>query len=106
MPDQFLPTWCAGEKHRLAEGVVPFCEPLLHGNPARGKTHAMNTSNHSTSQGSNGPDHAVADLIDDVPKLTGALDSFALSFPLAWRQHLDHQREHFPITSQPERTTL
>ena len=55
------------------------------------------------SQRRNDSGQAIADLTNDIRDLTGNLDSFALSFTLAWRQHPDHQRQHSPIT-QPERT--
>jgi hypothetical protein len=58
------------------------------------------------SQESNSPGEAIADLIDDMRKLTSTLDSFAL-FTVAWRQHLDHQRQHSLTarSTQAERTT-
>jgi hypothetical protein len=44
MPDQFLPTWCAGEKHRLAgrSGALPASLCFTE-NPASERTHAMST---------------------------------------------------------------
>jgi hypothetical protein len=65
----------------------------------------MNT-NPPNSQKSKDPGQAIADLIDDMRNLTSALDSFALSVTLAWRQHPDPQRQHSPIiTATQERTT-
>ena len=64
----------------------------------------MNT-NHPHSQESNKPGQDIVDLIDDIHALTGKLDSFALSFTLAWRKHPGQQRQHFQISPQPERTT-
>jgi hypothetical protein len=65
----------------------------------------MNSNNHPNSQESNQRGQAIADSINDIHDLTGKVDSFALSFTLARRQHPDHQRQPSPITLQPERTT-
>jgi hypothetical protein len=48
----------------------------------------------------------IAKLINDMRHLAGTLDSFALSFTLAWKKHPGQQREPSPTqgTSQPERT--
>jgi hypothetical protein len=65
----------------------------------------MNT-NPPDSQESSEPGQANADLINDLHDLTGKVDSFPLSFTLAWRQYLNHPRQHSPITQQPESTEL
>ncbi len=83
---------------------MPFCEPLLHGNPAPERTHAMNTKP-PISQESDQRGQAIANLIDDIHDLPGKLDSVAWSFTLARRQHPDHQRQHSPFNKQSERTT-
>jgi len=66
----------------------------------------MNT-NPPNSQESKDPGQAVAELINDMRKLTSTLDLFVLSFTLAWRKHPDPQRQHSPIiTATQERTEL
>jgi hypothetical protein len=66
----------------------------------------MNSSNLPNSQESNQRGQAIADLISDMLALASTLDSFALSFTLAWRKQSDHQRQPSPIiTATQERTT-
>jgi hypothetical protein len=66
----------------------------------------MNTNPPNPQESSN-PGQAIEELINDMRELTSTLDSFALSFTLAWRQHPDQQRQDPPSAraSQPERTT-
>jgi hypothetical protein len=67
----------------------------------------MKTTNPPTSQPSNNPGQAIADLINDMRDLTSTLDSFSLSFTLAWERHISHfQCQHSPTatTTQAERT--
>ena len=52
------------------------------------------------------PGQTVAELISDMRYLATTLDSFALSFTLAWTQHPDCQRQSPSVvpSSEPERT--
>lgn len=68
----------------------------------------MNTDNHQKSQESGQPGQTVAELIQDMRELTLALDSFTLSFTLAWMRNSGPQRQpSSPATTTPleERTS-
>ena len=67
----------------------------------------MNSVNHPTPQESGQPGQTVAELIQDMRELALALDSFSLSFKLAWRRTTDsqHQPSRTTITAPPQERT-
>jgi hypothetical protein len=64
----------------------------------------MNSNTPPNFQESSQPGEAIANLVNDIHDLTGKVDSFALSFTLAWKHSHDPQRQFSPITAIQERT--
>jgi hypothetical protein len=65
----------------------------------------MNTPTPLNPQESKDLGQSIVELISDLRDLTGTLDSFALSFTLAWERRIsDSQPQHSPTTDPQERT--
>jgi len=67
----------------------------------------MNTENHQEPQEFGQPNQTLAKLIQDMRDLTLALDSFTLSFTLAWTRNSgpQHQPSSPATTTTPEERT-